>query len=190
MRRVLRDLGLIRVRPRRRALIAVPVALGTVLTATGCTSGSADGAADTLSATPGPDADSAACSRLLENLPDTVLSRQRNTADLATGLASWGDPAIWLSCGATPTGPTTDECIEVDDVAWVFQETSQAFTFLTYGRDPAVLVTVPASVERTEVTGALVDLNDAVDQLDTTQRRCYDITDTAVSDAASTAATG
>lgn len=169
--------GKIRVRPRRRALIAVPAALGTLLTVAGCTAGSAGSSEAASTPTSGPDADSTACSTLLSALPDTVLSRTRNN-DAGAGLASWGDPAIWLSCGATPTGPTTDECIEVDDVAWVFRETSQAFTFLTYGRDPAVLVTVPTSVERTQVTGALVDLNDAVNQLDTTEHRCYDVSDT------------
>ncbi|MBT0769772.1 DUF3515 family protein [Kineosporia sp. J2-2] len=188
MRRVLRDIGQIRVRPRRRALIAVPVALGAAVVLAACGSGSATGDGEEAAAlTPGPDAADAACTDLLDRLPATVLSLARDTGEQPRGIARWGDPAISLSCGATPTGPTTDECIEVDDVSWVFTESDDSYNFLTYGRDPAVLVRVPSSVERSSATGALADLNDAVAELDTTERRCYDVTDTVPGSSATTA---
>ncbi|GLY30129.1 DUF3515 family protein [Kineosporia sp. NBRC 101731] len=188
MRQVLRDIGQYRVRPRRRALIAVPVALGatgTLVALAACGSGSSAGNTDVPSLTPGPDAAVAACTDLMDRLPETVLSRARNTTQEPTGIATWGDPAISLSCGATPTGPTTDRCIDINDVAWVFSETSTAYTFITYGRDPAVQVQVPTSVERSAATAALVDLEKAVKPLGTTARQCSDLVDSAPSTSAS-----
>ena len=185
MRPVPRDIAQIRVRPRRRALIAVTVTLGALA---GCSTGSAT-QAEVPAITPGPDATSPACTELLERLPATVLSKARITAREPAGTARWGtddgDDAILLSCGAPPTGPTTDQCIEVNDVSWVFREAGGGYSFLTYGRDPAVQVLVPGSVERTQATAALVDLNDAVDPLEKTERRCYDLADTAPSAAPS-----
>lgn len=178
MRQVLRDSAQIRVRPRCRALIAVPVLLGALA---GCSSGSAAGES-TAAATRGPDADSAQCADLVGRVPATVLSQNRITGqEDPVNIAAWGvegqDP-ILLNCGVAPLGPTTDECIEVNDVAWVFREAAGGYLFTTYGRDPAVTVTVPSSVPRTEATGALVDLNDAVAPLEQTERKCYDLADT------------
>ncbi|GAA3595786.1 DUF3515 domain-containing protein [Kineosporia mesophila] len=184
MRQVLRDIGQNRVRPRRRALIAVPVALGataTLMAMTACGSGSSSGNADVPALTPGPDAAVAACTELMDRLPGTVLSLARNSAQEPTGIATWGNPAISLTCGATPTGPSTDECIDINDVNWVFSESSAGYTFLTYGRDPAVQVWVPASVERSSATSALVDLEKAVKPLRTTERQCSDLADSAPS---------
>ncbi|GAB6897545.1 DUF3515 family protein [Kineosporia succinea] len=177
MRLVLPDIARLGVRPPRRALIAVPVTLGTIVALAGCGSGSSSGDTAVPALTSGPDASSAACTDLADRLPEKVLSRARNPAQEPTGIATWGDPAISLSCGATPTGPTTDECIDINDVAWVFRESASAYTFLTYGRDPAVQVQVPSSIERSTATGALVDLEEAVRPLETTERRCYDVTD-------------
>ena len=180
MRQLLGDSGQLRVRPRCRALIAVPVALGALA---GCGSGSAgeNEPAGAAAVTQGPDASSPECTDLISRLPGTVLSRNRVTgAEHPANVAAWGaeDDPILLNCGVTPTGPTTDECIEVNDVSWVFRENAEGYTFLTYGRDPAVTVTVPVSVDRTQAPSALVELNDAVAPLEQTERRCYDLADT------------
>jgi hypothetical protein len=110
---------------------------------------------------PGPDAGTAACTALLGRLPDRVLNRQRTALDVA-GAAAWGDPAIVLRCGVTPTGPTSDPCNEYDGIGWVFTETDDVYRFLTYGRVPAVEVTVPTSIDRSTVSGGLIDLAKAV----------------------------
>ncbi|GAB3253354.1 DUF3515 family protein [Kineosporia babensis] len=182
MRQVLGDSGQIRVRPRRRALIAVPVALAAALALTACGGNDDDPADEPAEAffTLTEEAKSAECADLLEQLPETVLGRSRTAQD-SVGMATWGDPPIYLACGATPTGPTTDACIDVNDVAWVFSETPEHYRFLTYGRTPAVEVQVPTSVERTQATGALVDLSEAVAPLEQTERRCYDAADSAPS---------
>jgi hypothetical protein len=170
---------MIRVRPRRRALMAVPVVLAALA---GCSSAAGNGSQEL---TPGPNASEAACTKLMTRLPATVLSRTRNTAQEPLGIATWGDPAIELSCGATPTGPTPDHAFAVNEVCWVITESTSSYTFLTYGRDPAVLVRVPTSIERTEATSALVDLDKAVSALKQSQHRCLDLDDTAPTPTAS-----
>jgi len=129
---------------------------GLVLGLTGCGS---DGAPK-----PGPDAGTAACTALLQRLPDRVLDRPRTDLAVA-GAAAWGDPAIVLRCGVPPTGPTTDPCSEVNGVDWTFSETKKVFRFVSFGRTPAVELTLPTSIDRTTAPGALVDLADAVKPL-------------------------
>ncbi len=164
---------MVRVRPRRRALIAVPMAL---LALAGCSSSSDAG---TGKLTAGPNASDAACTTLLDHLPKTVLSKARNTAQEPQGIATWGDPAISMTCGAAATGPTPDKAFAVNNVCWVITDDTKSYTFLTYGRTPAVQVRVPSSVERSQATGALVDLDKAVSALKQTQNRCLDLDDTA-----------
>lgn len=114
---------------------------------------------------PGPNAGTAACTALVGRLPPRVLDRPRTELDVA-GAAAWGDPAIVLRCGVPPTGPTTDPCLEISGLDWTFTETDEAYRFVTYGRTPAVEVTLPTSIDRTLASGALVDLADAVSPLE------------------------
>jgi uncharacterized protein DUF3515 len=107
------------------------------------------------------DGGSPACSALVARLPDSVLDRDRRSLDVA-GAARWGDPAVVLRCGVPAPGPTTEHCMTVDDVDWVLVDDRHDFRFLTYGREPAVEVTVPAAVGRTNAPSALVDLDAAV----------------------------
>jgi hypothetical protein len=159
--------------------MAVPVVLAALA---GCSPASSNGSQEL---TPGPNASDAACTKLMTRLPATVLSRTRNTAQEPLGIATWGNPAIELSCGAAASGPTADQAFTVNDVCWVITESTSSYTFLTYGRDPAVMVQVPISVERTEATSALVDLDKAVSALKQGQHRCLDLDDTAPTPTAS-----
>jgi Protein of unknown function (DUF3515) len=143
---------------RVRAGVAVGVAVGLALAA--CGGGDV---------TSGPDGDSAACSALTGRLPSTVLARARTRLDV-TGAARWGDPSIVLRCGVPPTGPTSDPCIEADGVDWTFRENGGSFRFTTFGRDPAVEVTVPGSIGRTNASAALIDLAAAVKPLASTSK--------------------
>ena len=107
------------------------------------------------------DGGSLACAALVARLPASVLGRDRRDLDVA-GAARWGDPAIVLRCGVPPTGPTSDYCIDADDVQWTFRDLGKRYRFTTYGRTPAVEVVVPSSVGRTNATSALIDLTAAV----------------------------
>ena len=94
-----------------------------------------------------------------------MLGRDRRDVSPDTDLAAaWGDPPVVLRCGVgPPAGLTpTSEVLEVERVEWFLDDTGRELRFTTVGRRVAVEVVVPASVERSAATGALVDLAPAV----------------------------
>jgi hypothetical protein len=137
-------------------------ALATVLAIAGC------GSSGTV--TPAPDASAPACTALLGRLPTRVADQKRGTAP-AAGAAGWGDPAIVLRCGLPPSAPTTIPCTAVNGVDWLFEDSSSGLRLTSYGRRPAVEVTVPARYGRDLALAALVDLTAAVSPLPV-ERRC------------------
>lgn len=125
-------------------------------------------------------ADDPACTTLLDALPQSLGALNR-TPQGARGVAAWGDDRIVLRCGATVLGPTTKACIPVgpddgpDDgpsVDWVQDAVNErAVRFLTYGRTPAVEVTVRFGDGLTsdQATSQLVDLTAAVSAIPQTR---------------------
>ena len=112
---------------------------------------------------PGPYAGNPKCSDVISRAPETVLSKHRDDVT-GKGVASWGDGSVVLRCGVTPLRPTTNLCVDINDVDWVLDEKRaqkdgvQALT--TYGRTPAVEVTVEG--DGPKAGAALVDVNRAV----------------------------
>lgn len=91
---------------------------------------------------PGPGATDPACAQVLVQLPSELNGApRRETTGQST--AAWGDPAVELRCGVQPLGPTTDPCVPVAGVDWVFREIGGNTTYTTYGRVPAVEVRLP-----------------------------------------------
>ncbi|WP_337060896.1 DUF3515 family protein [Kineococcus sp. G2] len=94
-----------------------------------------------------PAAGDPACARLLQELPASLEGLARAPQG-AAGVAVWGEEQVVLRCGAAVIGPTTKPCVpvgpdEASTVDWVQDAVSErAVRFLTYGRDPAVEVTV------------------------------------------------
>jgi hypothetical protein len=146
-----------------RGRLLVAGTLATVLA--GCSG------ADEPDLSAAPDGDSPACAAVVDRAPQTVLDRRRSTPQ-AAGVGAWGDPPIVLRCGVTAVaGPTSDPCITVDDVDWIVENPDEAdrpATFVTYGRTPAVRVTVPG--DRGGAADALVDLAPAVSPLPAAKR--------------------
>lgn len=65
---------------------------------------------------------------------------------------AWGtgtDNAVIARCGVDSPGPTTDSCIQVDDIDWVQSKVSGGYRFVTYGRTPALEVLVPTAASST-----------------------------------------
>lgn len=109
-----------------------------------------------------------------------VLALPRDLADLprlrttSQATVAWGDPVdpVVLRCGVEPLPPTTDDCVTADDgttsVDWIAvpgpadDSGAAPWTFTTYGRTPAVEVTVPASVTASRSTSFLLELGPAV----------------------------
>lgn len=73
---------------------------------------------------------------------DELADRPRR-ATTAQSTAAWGDPPVLLRCGVPTPGPTTDACVRVDGVDWVLDESGERPAFTTYGRVPAVEVSLP-----------------------------------------------
>jgi hypothetical protein len=128
-----------------------------------------DDSAPDLAAAPG--GSSPACAEVVDRAPQKVLDRTRTTPQ-AGGVGAGGDPPIVLQCGVdVPDGPTSDPCFGVNGVDWIVDNpdaTDQPATYVTYGRSPAVRVTVPG--DRKVASGALVDLAPAVSPLPASKR--------------------
>lgn len=125
-----------------------------------------------------PIADDAAnpkCAEVVLAVPDVLGDLPKIKTD-SQATAAWGEPgaAVTLRCGVTPPEPTTTGCQGVPSTAgsvdWIVADDGQeTWTFITYGRDPAVEVQIPPAVRATH-SGALVsDLNRAVSKVEQTR---------------------
>ncbi|MFF5143883.1 DUF3515 family protein [Streptomyces sp. NPDC013157] len=109
----------------------------------------------------GPFAQDPACARLADRYPDRLGGTTRDRVTFE-GLAVWGHGSVELRCGVNPPGPTTDACVSVDGVDWVWRETAGGGRkkLVTYGRSPAVEVSVAGSVAGLDAV--LVDVSHLV----------------------------
>ncbi|MWV50319.1 DUF3515 family protein [Rathayibacter sp. VKM Ac-2803] len=146
------------------------VALSAVLLLSGCSAA--------VALEPAADATNPGCAEVSVRLPDVVAEQPERETN-AQGTAAWGTPAaVILHCGVEPPGPTTDLCVSVSGVDWIIDETQadeDIYTLTTYGRDPAVEITVDQS--RASGTSAVVDLANAVSYIPQ-DRECTDVSDT------------
>ncbi|WP_435300443.1 DUF3515 family protein [Timonella sp. A28] len=147
---------------------AVALLAGTMLLA-GCT--------PTISVRAGVDATEPICAKVVLTLPDEVLGQKRvKTNSQAT--AAWGEPgsAITFTCGVEPPQPTTEDCQSITAQVfgeeqvfdWITNSTDNGFTFVSYGRSPAMMVQVPASLDTPQPTAALLDVASAVAKVEAT----------------------
>ncbi|MDQ1513223.1 MAG: hypothetical protein QOC59_1065 [Microbacteriaceae bacterium] len=151
-----------------RPLLGVAVALAGLVALSGCT--------PTVSMTPSPAATDPACAAVVVRLPQSLGAAQRRETD-AQGTAAWGDPpAVTLSCGVTPPGPTTDFCVSIGGVDWIERDLPNAqhpvqYVLRTYGRTPATQVVIEA--KRISSADVLPALSDAVvAAIPTASRHC------------------
>ncbi|MGW2828403.1 DUF3515 family protein [Streptomyces sp. NPDC001286] len=92
------------------------------------------------------------CARIARAYPDGVGGRRRDGTSLP-GVGVWGDGEVTARCGVEPPAPTTDACLSVDGVDWVWRPARPGSTrrvLVTYGRDPAVEVTISARFAGTD----------------------------------------
>ena len=158
---------------------------GLVLALTAC-------GASAVNVPPAPYAADPTCAEVLQILPGMLGDAERRPISNQS-TAAWGeDPAITLRCGIQPPAPSTERCITVESgensVDWLAleaddplvpehaQRDSGTWTFITYGRVPAVEVVVPVEHAGDQPTGHLVTLATAV-ELTTAERHCVGVTD-------------
>jgi hypothetical protein len=113
------------------------------------------------------------CADIVLDTPDSVADQPKVTTT-SQATTAWGkeDAAITLQCGVAQPGPS-DQCQAISNpdgtsVDWIVAQTSTGWTFVTYGRDPAVQVQVPKSLSEGQPTTALVDLARAVSDVPAT----------------------
>lgn len=125
------------------------------------------GCAPTIYIPPAAHATDPVCAEIVLAMPRTLNDFPRiKVSSQAT--AAWGDTpqqAITLRCGVPVMGPTEDECVTVTDTAgrevdWITVQDpeTKAWTMTTYGRSPAVEVTIPDGMS----TSPAVELTSAV----------------------------
>ncbi|WP_062204585.1 DUF3515 family protein [Demequina salsinemoris] len=140
--------------PRRLSAIGPAAVLTAVLAPT------LAGCASPYAVEPAEYAGDADCARVMLAVPDELGGLdKRTTTSQAT--AAWGDDegVIVARCGVEPPGPTTDECLAVDTSTasqdWIITETDDAWVATSFGRSPALEVTVP-KVRADEALGDLL----------------------------------
>jgi hypothetical protein len=140
-------------------LALAAVAVVTIGLLTGCS--------PTVALTPAGSATSAKCASVVVLLPDTVSTLPQRQTN-AQGTGAWGEPPdIVLRCGVPVPDPTSKlPCDSVDGIDWLLKsDPDNVFTFTTYGRDPAVAVTINAKDVKADGNQALNDLAIAVAEI-------------------------
>jgi Protein of unknown function (DUF3515) len=146
------------------ALAAVAVVAAGLLT----------GCAPTIALTPAAHATSAKCASVVVLLPNTVSSLPQRETN-AQGTGAWGEPPdILLHCGVPVPDPTSSlPCDTVDGIDWLLKsDPNNVFTFTTYGRDPAVSVTINSKDVKADGNRALSDLAIAVAEIPGSKHHC------------------
>lgn len=119
-------------RSRRLAVLAGAAALSAVLA--GCTT--------TVHLEPAADANNPACANVSVLLPESVGGLDRVFTD-AQATGAWGDPTVVLRCGVEPPAPSALVCTTIGGVDWlVLDQEEERQRLVTFGRDPAVEVTI------------------------------------------------
>lgn len=105
------------------------------------------GCAATITVEPAAQATDPACAEVLVRLPDALGERARaQTTSQSTAAWGKGTDVVVLRCGVDPLGPTTDPCVTIGAVDWVTSTPDgdpPRTTYTTYGRVPAVEVSMP-----------------------------------------------
>ncbi|GAA1332556.1 DUF3515 domain-containing protein [Brachybacterium horti] len=116
----------------------------------------------------GPEAGDPTCAGVVLGAPDELLGLPRAETS-SQGTIAWGsgEDTIVLRCGVTPPGPTTDLCTRLEDssgvqVDWIVREQDDLVFYTTYGRSPAIDVSVPRAVAPDQPSAAALDLGQLV----------------------------
>lgn len=160
------------VRARRITRLVTAASLAAIVTAllAACT--------PNVAMTAAPDANDPLCANVTVRLPSAIDDKQLDNTD-AQATGAWGDPvAVQLSCGVPPLGPTTKPCVTVTtpdgSVDWVLTNNPAAdvLTYITFGRTPAVEVTIDHSTGGVSDSDALNALTTAVSTIPRSTEKC------------------
>lgn len=112
----------------------------------------------------GPEAADPACADVVVGAPPELLGLERHETS-SQGTVAWGsgEDTVVLRCGVTPPGPTTERCTRLGTegeltIDWIVREQDGVVFYTTYGRLPAIEVSVPRSVAPDQPSAAALDL--------------------------------
>lgn len=150
--------------------------IAAVLATAALTAVALGGCTRTIGVEVAPDAADPLCASVLLAVPDELGEDLPKVPTDAQATAAWGEPggAVTMRCGVEQLGPSGD-CQHVDTgdgttVDWIVTTDDQGtWSFVTYGRDPAVEVIVPPAVTDDHSTSFIADLADAVSQVPATK---------------------
>jgi hypothetical protein len=163
----------------RRALTALAVLAVPATSLGGC--------AQAVGVAVAPHATDPECARVVLALPEVLGDDLEQLRTTSQATSAWGDPTdpVTLRCGVEVPGPTTEQCVTMEtaggsSIDWLVRADSGSadeqagdeqadWTFVTYGRDPAVEVHVPAAVVAERSTSFLDGLSTAVAQVEATR---------------------
>lgn len=106
-----------------------------------------------------------ACATVMLAIPEVVGGLEmRATTSQAT--QAWGEEfPIIARCGVEPPGPTTEQCIAVEtsgtSIDWLMREEDDVWVATTFGRSPALELTVPKIRADEAVGDVLAELSPA-----------------------------
>ncbi|MGO2062201.1 DUF3515 family protein [Leucobacter sp. UCMA 4100] len=123
---------------------------------------------------PAENANDPACADVIVRLPDEIGElKRRNTNAQSTG--AWGDPAgVLLYCGIEPSGPTTDQCVSVNGIDWIMDDSeAPLFRFEAYGREPGLEIVIDSNLSSGSV---IAEFGASVSQLPQV-RKCTNVSD-------------
>jgi hypothetical protein len=123
-----------------------------------------------------PDAADPKCAEVMLAVPEELGPDLPKVPTNAQATAAWGEPggAVTMRCGVAQLGPSGD-CQHVDSgdgtaVDWIVTTDDKGtWSFVTYGREPAVEVIVPPTVTENHSTSFIADLAGAVTQVPATK---------------------
>jgi len=151
-----------------RFVTASAVAAVTILVLGGC--------ARSIGVEVAPNAADPMCAEVMLAVPDELGTDLPKVQTDSQATAAWGEPgaAVTMRCGVTQVGPAAD-CQHVDSgdgtaVDWIVTTDEEGtWSFVTYGREPAVEVIVPPAVTENHSTSFIADLARAVTQVPATK---------------------
>lgn len=150
---------------RLAALVALPAAVAVLAACT-----------PTIGVEVAEDAANPACADVVLAVPESLGTDLPKVRTNSQATAAWGEPgaAVTLRCGVMPPGASAD-CQRVESadgtvVDWIVATDGEGtWSFVTYGRDPAVEVIVPPAVTEQHSTAFIADLARAVSTVPATK---------------------
>lgn len=123
-----------------------------------------------------PEAADPLCAEVMLAVPEELGTDLPKVPTDSQATAAWGEPgaAVTMRCGVTQAGPAAD-CQHVDSgngttVDWIVTTDDKGtWSFVSYGRRPAVEVIVPPAVTEDHSTSFIADLGQAVSQVPATK---------------------